>query len=51
MLQNVYNIDGSATCVHVQKLLKRFYEYISPFTTEPQAIFLLLENDNLGIIN
>ena len=24
---------------------------INPFTTEPQAIFLLLENDNLGIIN
>ena len=23
----------------------------NPFTTEPQAIFLLLENDNLGIIN
>ena len=24
---------------------------INPFTTEPQAIFLPLENDNLGIIN
>ena len=24
---------------------------LNPFTTEPQAIFLLLENDNLGIIN
>ena len=24
---------------------------IDPFTTEPQATFLLLENDNLGIIN
>ena len=23
---------------------------INPLTTEPQAIFLLLENDNLGII-
>ena len=23
----------------------------NPFTTEPQAIFLLLENDILGIIN
>ena len=24
---------------------------LNPFTTEPQVIFLLLENDNLGIIN
>ena len=24
---------------------------INPSTTEPQAIFLLLENDNLSIIN
>ena len=25
--------------------------HINPFTTQPQAIFLLLQNDNLGIIN
>ena len=30
---------------------KAFQPRFNPFTTEPQAIFLLLENDNLGIIN
>ena len=25
--------------------------HVNPFTTEPQAIFFLLENDNFGIIN
>ena len=25
--------------------------FLNPFTTEPQASFLLIENDNLGIIN
>ena len=32
----------------------KFYQAVrnfNPFTTEPQAIFLLLENDNLGIFN
>ena len=27
------------------------FSVLNPFTTEPHAIFLLLENDNLGIIN
>ena len=26
-------------------------DHFNPFTTRPWAIFLLLENDNLGIIN
>ena len=30
--------------------LKIFDVLLNPFTTEPQAIFLLLENDHLGII-
>ena len=29
--------------------LKIFDVLLNPFTTEPQAIFLLLENDHLGI--
>ena len=31
--------------------LKIFDVLLNPFTTERQAIFLLLEKDNLGIIN
>ena len=31
--------------------LKIFDILLNPFTTEPQVIFLLLENDNLGIID
>ena len=31
--------------------LEIFDVLVNPITTEPQAIFLLLENDNLGIIN
>ena len=31
--------------------LKIFDILLNPFTTEPWVIFLLLENDNLGIIN
>ena len=30
---------------------KKKYKRINPFTTEPQAIFLLLENENFGLIN
>ena len=32
-------------------MLSDMVHHIHLFTTEPQAIFLLLENDNLGIIN
>ena len=31
--------------------LRIFDVLLNPFNTNPQAIFLLLENDNLGIIN
>ena len=43
--QQVCLEDGNSPnfCLHFLK--------INHFTTEPQAIFLLLKNDNLGIIN
>ena len=33
------------------KLWKHSQEQLNPFTTEPLAISLLLETDNLGIIH
>ena len=42
---------SSAEYINGKALHFYFKEDIDPFTTEPRTIFLLLENDNLGIIN
>ena len=44
-------IEPNNSDIFQDEVIIKFKFLVNPFTTGPEAIFLLIENDNLGIIN